>query len=128
MTTTRMIRGLQSNIIYPVQKTAVACGEVMLPDTAQCTYLGLRYIALHEIVEDKEESRLSLRDIIYNVWDILFPDSGRETYHRLEGDDMTPVTAYKSGNRYYVPDGGNSLATARYLGQAFVLSQVWELP
>lgn len=35
---------------------------------------------------------------------------------------------YKSGNRYFVTDGGHCLAAARYLGQAYVLAEVWELP
>jgi len=128
MTTTRIVRGLQSNVIRPApQTTAVTCKQMTLPNTAQCRYLGLHYIALNEITEDKKENRLDLRDILRNFWEILFPEHGSETYHRLEGDTMTPVTAYKSGNRYYVADDGNSLATARYLGQAYVLAQVWEL-
>ena len=98
------------------------------PNTAQCEFLGLRYIALDEIIEkDKEASRFSLQEILFGLREILFPDHERETYRRLEGEDTTPVTAYKSGNRYVVTDGGNCLAKARYLGQAFVLAEVWEL-
>jgi hypothetical protein len=130
MTTTRMIRGLRSNIACPSQKVAAAeCEWGSLPNTAQCEFLGLRYIALDEIVEkDKEASRLSLQDVLYGLREILFPDRDRETYRRLEGDDMTPITVYKSGDRYFIADGGNRLAAARYLGQAFILSEVWELP
>ena len=130
MTTTRMIRGLRSNIACPSQKVAEAeCEWVSLPNTAQCEFLGLRYIALDEIIEkDKEASRLSLQEILFGLREIFFPDPERETYRRLEGDDMTPITAYKSGNRYVVAGGGNRLAVARYLGQAFVLAEVWGLP
>ena len=109
-------------------------GWASLPDTARCKSLGVRYIALDEIIENPvekdggESHGKSLRNVLFDLWGILFRDHGRETYRRLEGDDMTPITAYKSGNRYYVADGGNSLTTARYLGQAFVLAQVWELP
>ena len=128
MTTTRVIRGLHSNIVCAPQKEAGAeCEWIALPNTAQCEFLGLRYIALDEIVErDKGESRLSLRDILLGLRGILFPDRERETYRNLEGDDMTPITAYKSGKRYIVADGDNRLATARYLGQSFVLAEVWE--
>ena len=130
MTTTRMIRGLQSNVACaPNKRTAAECEWIVLPDTAQCKFLGLRYIALDEIVEkDKEVSRFSLQDILFRLREIFIPDRERETYRQLEGDDMTPITAYRSGNRYIVADSGNRLATARYLGQAFILAEVWELP
>ena len=130
MTTTRMIRGLPGNIACNSQKSATAaCEWASLPNTTHCEFLGLRYIALDEIVErDKGASRFSLQDILFGLREILFPDRERETYRRLEGDDMTPITAYKSGDRYIVADGGNRLATARYLGQAFILAEVWELP
>ena len=53
MTTTRIVRGLQSNVIRPApQTTAVTCKQMTLPNTAQCRYLGLHYIALNEITED----------------------------------------------------------------------------
>lgn len=139
MTTTRMIRGLRSNVACAPQKTAASeCtperGWASLPDTAQCKFLGVRYIALDEMIENPaakdggESHGKGLQNVLFDLWGILFPDHGRETYRRLEGDDTTPITAYKSGNRYYVADGGNSLATAHYLGHAFVLAQVWELP
>jgi hypothetical protein len=143
MTTTNTITGLRNNSNrIPYYKTAASecaqeygqeCVWVPLPDTAQCKFLGLLYIALDEIVENSAEkgkgkSRLSLRDALIGLWEILFPDRGRETYRRLEGDDMTPITAYKTGNRYYVADGSHALATARYLGRSFVLAGVWELP
>jgi hypothetical protein len=41
---------------------------------------------------------------------------------------MIPIAVYKSGNRYFVTDGGHCLAAARYLGQAYVLAEVRELP
>ena len=130
MTTTRMIRGLQSNVVcVPQKNTEVECEWLSLPNTAQCEFLGLRYIALDEIIEKNgAANRFSLHDVLFTLREIFFPDHGRETYRRLEGDDMTPVTAYKSGNRYIVADGGNRLAAARYLGQAFILAEVWGLP
>ncbi|MBN2393307.1 MAG: hypothetical protein JXR84_21430 [Anaerolineae bacterium] len=130
MTTTRMIRGLQSNIACtPNKRTAAECEWIALPNTAQCEFLGLRYIALDEIIEkDKGESRFSLQDVLFGLREILFPDRERETYRRLEGDDMTPITVYKFSDRYIVAGGGNRLAAARYLGQAFILAEVWELP
>jgi hypothetical protein len=125
-----MIRGLQSSIACaPHKRTAAECEWIALPNTAQCEFLGLRYIALDEIIEkDKDESRFSFQDILRGLRKILFTDRERETYRRLEGDDMTPITAYKSGKRYIVADGDNRLATARYLGQSFVLAEVWKLP
>ena len=130
MTTTRMIRGLRSNIACTSNKGATAeCEWASLPNPAQCKFLGLRYIALDEIIKkDNGESRFGLQDILFSLREILFPDRERETYRRLEGDDMTPITAYKSGNRYVVADYGSRLAVARYLGQAFILAEVWELP
>lgn len=131
---TDTIIGLRSDIARPTQKVTVSdCRGASLPDTAQCKFLGLRYIALDEIIEnpvekDKGESRFALWNILLGLWAVLFADRDRETYRRLEGDDMTPITAYKSGNRYYLANGDNGLATARYLGQAYVLAEVWELP
>jgi len=138
MTTANTIIGLRSKGTHPAQeraatKRAQTCAWISMPDTALCKYLGLRYIALDEIdehpaEEDREKSSLSLGGVLVSLWEILFPDHERETYRQLEGDDMTPFTVYKSSNRYYVTDEDNNLATARYLGQAYVLAQVWELP
>ena len=130
MTTTRMIRSLPKTIACTSNKGATAeCEWASLPNPAQCKFLGLRYIALDEIIEkDNGESRFGLQDILFSLREILFPDRERETYRRLEGDDMTPITAYKSGNRYVVADYGSRLAATRYLGQAFILAEVWELP
>jgi ParB-like chromosome segregation protein Spo0J len=36
--------------------------------------------------------------------------------------------AYQSGDRYIVADGNTRLAAARYVGSAYVLAEVWELP
>lgn len=138
MTTTNTIIGLQRNAVHTPHKAATAaCTQeyewVPSPNTAQCTFLGLHYVALDEIVENpagkgEDKRRFSLQNILIGLREILFHDRGREAYRRLEGDDVTPITAYKSGNRYYVADGGNALATARYLGQAYILAEVWELP
>ncbi|MGC9394790.1 MAG: hypothetical protein ACP5J4_08040 [Anaerolineae bacterium] len=133
MSTTKTIIGLHRNIACSPQKASTPAPEWILPPTTQCTYLGLHYIALDRIVEnpgktEEGRNRLNLGDVLLSLRGILFPDRGRETYHRLEGDDMTPITAYKSGNRYIVADGDNRLATARYLRQAFILAEVWEVP
>lgn len=138
MTTTNTIIGLRRNVTRSAQEVAAVkcaqeCEWIPLPDITLYKYTGLRYIALDEIIEhsaeeDKSKTRFTFHDIISGFWEIMFPDRGREIFRQLEGDDITPVTAYKSGNRYYVTDGGNSLATARYLGQAYILAQVWELP
>lgn len=128
MSTTQTIIGLRGNLVSAPEK---ACAWVSLPDTAQCKFLGLQYIAVDQIVESpaaKGATRFNLRDVFFSLWAMLFPDQGRETYRQLEGEDMTPVVAYKSGNRYYLADGGHSLAAARYLGQAYVLAEVWALP
>lgn len=139
---TNTIISLQSKVAHPTREvTPAECAHpcvqeyewVSLPDTALCKYLGLHYIALNEIVENSAEEGKAkigsaLRDALLSLWEIMFPDRGRETYRKLEGDDMTPITTYKSSNRYIVADGNSSLATARYLGQTYVLAQVWELP
>jgi len=102
------------------------CYQAFLPATAQCKFLGFQDIALNQIDEDTvEEDKGKSR---FNLWDILFPDRGLETYRMLEGEDMTPFVAYKSGNRYYVADGNGRLAAARYMGKAYILAEVWEWP
>lgn len=138
MTTTNTSIGLRSSVIRSKQESAEAkcaqeCEWIPLPDTARCKYVGLHYIAMDEISErpaaaGKNAIKFTFRDILSGLWEILFPDHGRETYRQLEGDDITPITVYKSRNRYIVTDGGNSLAKARLLGQAYILAQVWELP
>lgn len=132
MSTTHTIIGLRGNVISAPEKArATECARVSLPDTAQCKFLGLQYIAVEQIVETsaaKRDTRFKLRDVFLSLWAVLFPDQGRETYRQLEGDDMTPVVAYKSGDCYHLADGERSLATARYLGQAYILAEVWALP
>jgi len=134
MSTKTIVNDLRYSVASTSQEAASADVErVFLPDAAQCKFLDLQYIALDQIIErpvekDKGKSCLNLWDFLYTVWDIFFPDRGREAYRRLEGDDTTPIVVYKSGSRYYVADGNNGLAAARYLGKAFVLAEVRELP
>lgn len=127
---TKTIIGLQSHITGASQQACAADSRWTLPlDTARCKFLGLRYIALDQIVEkDEGKSRFTLLDILYTLWDIFFPDRGRETYRELEGEDMTLIVAYKSGRRYLIPDGNTRLAAARYVGNPYILAEVWELP
>ncbi len=132
MSTTQTLAGLRGGFISTPKKVCVQeCPRISLPDTAQCKFLGLQYIAVEQVVEApvaKSETRFSLRDVLLSLRAILFPDQERVIYRQLEGDAMTPVTAYKAGDRYYLADGGHSLATARYLGQSYILAEVWTLP
>lgn len=99
---------------------------VLLPRPAQCNFLGFQDIALNQIAgnlvqENKSKTR-------FNLWDILFPDRWVEDYRMIEGEDMTPIVVYKSGNRYYSADESGHLAAARDMGKAYILAEVWELP
>ncbi|HNT76044.1 MAG TPA: hypothetical protein PKH77_13600 [Anaerolineae bacterium] len=134
MSTRTITHDLWGNISCVSEKPASSNFEqVCLPNVAQCKFLGLQYIALDQVVEvcaekDNGKGRFNLEDILFTVKDIFFPDHERETYRRLEGEDMTPIAVYQSGNQYLVTDGGQRLAVARYLGQAYILAEVWELP
>ncbi len=102
----------------------------VLPGSARCEFLGLQYIALDQLTDSsataKDNHRFNFRDILPAVWGIFFPDHGREIYRRLEGEDRPPIVVYKVGARYFAADE-QDLAAARYLGQVFVLAEVWEL-
>lgn len=127
---TETIVGLRGPITGATQPARAAeSGWVLPPDTTRCKFLGLRYIALDQIVEkDAGNRRFSLREMLHTLWDIFFPDQERATYRALEGEDMTPLVAYQSGDRYLVAEGATRLAAARYIGSAYVLAEVWALP
>jgi hypothetical protein len=104
----------------PIQDTHQAC----LPDAMQCNFLGVQDIPLDQIAGNPGEKGAGKSR--FNLLDILFPDRGVEAYRRLEGDDMTPIVVYKSGNGYCVADGSSRLEVARHMGKAFILAEVWE--
>ena len=127
MSTKTFVQPLRSNVTSTYQEACLQdCRQAFLPDTAQGKFLGFRDIALDQIAGDpagKDKGKVR-----FNLWNILFPDRGIETYRSLEGEDMTPIVVYKSGNRYYAKDDSNRLTVARALGKAFILAEVWECP
>jgi hypothetical protein len=127
MSTKTFVQPLRSNVSSTFQKECLQdCSQVFLPDKAQCKLLGFRDIALDQIVGDPAEKNKGKSR--FNLWEILFPDKGIETYRTLEGEDMTPIVVYKSGKSYYIKDGSSRLAVARALGKAYILAEVWERP
>jgi hypothetical protein len=127
MSTKTFVQPLRSNISSTFQKESLQdCSRAFLPETVQCKFLGLRDIALDQIAGDPAENDKGKSR--FNLWEILFPDKGIETYRRLEGEDMTPIMVYKSGKRYFVKEGSSRLAVARALGKAYILAEVWERP
>ncbi len=126
MSTRTIVRDLRCGFVGASEKASAQEYKRVLPDVARCRFLGLQYIELERIAENS--AARSDGKSRFNLWSILFPNRDGETYHNLEGGDMTPVTTYKFGDRYIIADGDNSLAAARSLGQAYILAEVWELP
>lgn len=114
--------------IAPVQDTH----QVYLPDAARSNFPGLQDTALDDIAgstgeKEKGKYRATFLDILTNLLDILFPGHWRETYHRVEGEEMPPILVYRLGNLYHVSeDGRRRFAATRYERNNFIQADVWE--
>ncbi|MBN2005755.1 MAG: hypothetical protein JXA21_20530 [Anaerolineae bacterium] len=126
MSTRTIVRDPRCGFAGASEKAFAQESTRTLPNVARCKFLGLQYIEVNQIAENSVERAEDKSR--FNLWNILFPDRDAETYRSLEGENMTPVVAYKSGDCYILADGGNHLSAARYMGQAYILAEVWELP